>query len=319
MAVATLAASLLLTGCGLVAPSPQELVTATAFVPFALVAYAVAAAAWGTVRRLGRGRRPVSTVALALCVLGLLVQVALLVPSYAGTHASGKADVTVLTANLRLGHAHPAALLRLLDDQHADVVVLEEVTPEIYTALARGEHGYSYSAGRPAPGAFGTIVLSRYPLQQVTQLPVSKGAWQMRVAASTPFELVGLHTTQPLISYDEWRADHDALRAAVAAIHGPLVVAGDFNATLDHRPMRQLLGDGLSDAARQANSGWQPTWPGAADAAGSLPFQLGVMALDHVLVSEQFSAISTRTFLVPGSDHRALLARLALRRPARGR
>jgi len=313
VAVATLAVSLLLTGCRLFAPAPQQLVMATAFVPWALVGYAVAAAAWGAVRWLGRGRRRVSTAALVICLVGVLLHAALLVPSYAGSHASGKADVTVLTANLRLGHAHPAALLRLLDDQHADVVVLEEVTPEIYTALARGEHGYSYSAGRPAPGAFGTIVLSRYPLEQVAQLPVSKGAWQMRVAAPKPFELIGLHTSQPLIGYDQWRADHDDLRRAVAAIHGPLVVAGDFNATLDHRPMRQLLGEGLSDAARQANSGWQPTWPGAADAAGALPFQLGVMALDHVLVSHQLSAISTRTFLVPGSDHRALLARLARR------
>ena len=37
------------------------------------------------------------------------------------------------------------------------------------------------------------------------------------------------------------------------------------------------------------------------------------MTLDHVLVSKHLSAISTSTHVVPGSDHRALVARLALR------
>lgn len=284
---------------------------ATAFVPFALVGYAVAAGAWLVVRRLGGGRRPVSTTALAVSLLGLLLHAGLLAPAYLGSHASGRPDLTVLTANLRLGQAHPATVLRLLEDSGADLAVFEEVTPEILTAIVHGEHGFSYYAGEPAPGAYGTVVVSRYPLERETVLPLSKGTWRIQVAAPRPFTLVAVHTAQPLFGYAQWNADHAALQAATASIHGPLVVAGDFNATLDHRPMRQLLASGLSDAARQANSGWQPTWPGAADAAGALPFQLGVMALDHVLVSKQFSAISTRTYVVPGSDHRALLARLA--------
>jgi endonuclease/exonuclease/phosphatase (EEP) superfamily protein YafD len=37
------------------------------------------------------------------------------------------------------------------------------------------------------------------------------------------------------------------------------------------------------------------------------------MAIDHVLVTRQFSAISTRTYRVDGTDHRALLARLEVR------
>jgi endonuclease/exonuclease/phosphatase (EEP) superfamily protein YafD len=254
-----------------------------------------------------------STTALTISLLGLALHAGLLTPAYVGGHASGRPDLTVLTANLRLGQAHVDEVLGLLDRSGADVAVFEEVTPEILAAIVHGEHGFSYFAGEPAPGAYGTVVLSRYPLEHETVLPLSKGTWRMEVKAPRPFTLVAVHTSQPLFGYPEWRADHDALRSAVAAVRGPLVVAGDFNATLDHRPMRRLLGDGLSDAARQANSGWQPTWPGASDAAGSMPFQLGLMALDHVLVSRQLSAISTRTFLVRGSDHRALLARLAWR------
>jgi endonuclease/exonuclease/phosphatase family metal-dependent hydrolase len=89
-----------------------------------------------------------------------------------------------------------------------------------------------------------------------------------------------------------------------------LVVAGDFNATLDHAPMRRLAGLGLSDAARQANAGWQPTWPAGDDTGRTLPFGLSVVAIDHVLVSKHFSAISTTTHEVPGTDHLGLLVRL---------
>jgi len=138
----------------------------------------------------------------------------------------------------------------------------------------------------------------------VTQLPVSKGAWQMRVAASTPFELVGLHTTQPLISYDEWRADHDALRAAVAAIHGPLVVAGDFNATLDHSTFRDGT-TGCADAAERTGEGLVATWP------TRFPRWFGVQ-IDHVLVTGGITAETMEVHDIPGSDHRALVTRLRL-------
>jgi endonuclease/exonuclease/phosphatase family metal-dependent hydrolase len=75
--------------------------------------------------------------------------------------------------------------------------------------------------------------------------------------------------------------------------------------------MRTLAAAGFSDAARQANSGWQPTWPSSSQAAGALPVGLRLMTLDHVLVDADFSTISTSTYVVDRSDHRALVARLA--------
>jgi endonuclease/exonuclease/phosphatase (EEP) superfamily protein YafD len=290
------------------------LVMATAFVPFALLGHAVAAGAAGVVRRLsGPGRvRRAATAVLVVGSLGVLVHAGLLVPTYVGGHASGEPDLTVMTSNLRLGQADTSAVTRIALEEDADVVVLEELTPAALSGLTRLRASYPYVAGGAAPGAYGTVVVSRYPLSQVRQLPVSKGAWQMRVAAATPFWLIAVHTSQPLTAYPDWAPDHAALRSAVSRLHGPVVLAGDFNATLDHRPMRRLLGDGLSDAARQANAGWQATWPGNERDGRLLPFGLGLMTLDHVLFSDDFSAISTRTDEVPRSDHLALVARLAL-------
>ncbi|MGY2875578.1 endonuclease/exonuclease/phosphatase (EEP) superfamily protein YafD [Marmoricola sp. URHA0025 HA25] len=287
---------------------------ATAFVPLALTGYAIAATAWFALRRSLRGRmRTGATVTTLVSLAGVLVHAALLVPAYAGQHASGRPDVTVMTSNLRLGQADAADVVRIARESGAGVVVLEEVTEDEYLALAGLRQELPYVAGLPEPGAFGTVVLSRYPLQDVAAVPLSKGAWGMRVAAPRPFTLLGLHTSQPMGWPDKWRADFRLITEVVRNAAGPLVVAGDFNATLDHGPIRRLLGLGLADAARQANSGWQPTWPGAEDAAGALPFGVSVLTLDHVLVSRQLSAISTKTFRVGGSDHRALVARLALR------
>jgi endonuclease/exonuclease/phosphatase (EEP) superfamily protein YafD len=288
---------------------------ATAFVPFALFGYAGAVVGCWLLRRLRDegGDARIATVALVVALAGLVLHTALLVPSYAGSHASGKPDLVVMTSNLRLGQADMGTVGRVALAQRVDVLVLEEVTAG-EAASMQGLHGrFRYSAGLPATGAFGTMVFSRYPLSAVERLPVSKGTWQMRVAAPKPFWLVAVHTAQPLTSAPTWRADHAALDAAVHDLRAPVVLAGDFNATLDHRPMRRLLDQGFSDAARQANSGWQPTWPGAGDADGALPFGLRLMTLDHVMTTSQFSAISTTTYSIPRSDHRALVARLAVR------
>jgi endonuclease/exonuclease/phosphatase (EEP) superfamily protein YafD len=306
----------MLTTCRVLAPEPRLWVLATSFVPFALVGYALASSGWWMVRRTSvAGRRRWTTGALVVSLLGVVLHAGLLMPAYLGAHATGRADLTVLTSNLRLGMADTDVVTRLAERAGADVAVFEEVTPGalagLYAAGIRDE--LPYVAGMPNVGAFGTVVFSRYPLGHVTQLQVSKGTWLTRVAAKTPFWLVAVHTSQPLTSVALWHADQTALLASAKRLDGPLVMAGDFNETLDHRPMRRLLGAGLQDAARQTNAGWQPTWPGASDAAGGLPFGLGLMTLDHVLTSTQVVAISTSTELVPGSDHRALLARLAVR------
>lgn len=288
---------------------------ATSFVPYAVLGYAVAAAAWWLVRRLrGDAQDRYSTPAVAVALAGLLLHVSWLAPLYVGGHASGRPDLVVMTSNLRLGHADMSAVGRVALAQHVDVLVLDEVTASAAASMAGVHNRFPYSAGQPAAGAFGTMVFSRYPLTNVTRLPVSKGTWGMRVAAPSPFWFVGVHTAQPLTDVVSWRRDHVRLLAAVRALRGaPIVLAGDFNATLDHRPMRRLLGAGFADAARQANSGWQPTWPGAGDADGALPFGLRLLTLDHVVTSAQYSAISTSTYPIARSDHRALVVRLARR------
>jgi endonuclease/exonuclease/phosphatase family metal-dependent hydrolase len=81
------------------------------------------------------------------------------------------------------------------------------------------------------------------------------------------------------------------------------VVAGDFNASRDHRPFRDLLAAGFRDCADVSHSRSWPgfTWP----AAGRM---LPVMRLDHVLVSRTATVRMTRAIRVPHTDHHGVLA-----------
>jgi endonuclease/exonuclease/phosphatase (EEP) superfamily protein YafD len=84
-------------------------------------------------------------------------------------------------------------------------------------------------------------------------------------------------------------------------------VAGDFNASQDHAAFRRILDAGVRDAARLAGSSRAPSWPARTTPA------FGAQ-IDHVLVSEDFSARDARFLDLPGTDHRALLVDLTLYR-----
>ncbi len=85
------------------------------------------------------------------------------------------------------------------------------------------------------------------------------------------------------------------------------ILVGDFNATLDHRALREVLDRGWVDAAAARGAGLHPTFHG-------LPMGEPVppVTLDHVLVDQQVLVEDVRTRQVPGTDHRLVLVRLRL-------
>jgi endonuclease/exonuclease/phosphatase (EEP) superfamily protein YafD len=85
------------------------------------------------------------------------------------------------------------------------------------------------------------------------------------------------------------------------------ILAGDFNATLDHAEFRRVLDRGYEDAADQVGTGLRATWP--ANGRLTLP-----VTIDHVIADERCGVRDVRVLPVPGSDHRAVLAVLELPR-----
>src|SRR5664279_1370340 len=102
------------------------------------------------------------------------------------------------------------------------------------------------------------MVFSVYPLTHAERLDTPLGSWRVSVRRPAgSFELLAVHPRPPTDGSPGWAADHRVVQQAAVAQHGPVVLLGDFNATLDHAPMRDLLGSGFHDAAVQARSGWQ--------------------------------------------------------------
>jgi endonuclease/exonuclease/phosphatase (EEP) superfamily protein YafD len=123
-----------------------------------------------------------------------------------------------------------------------------------------------------------------------------------------PVTVIAVHTIAPSRpgTARPWRASFDRLAEVVARVEGPVVAAGDYNATLGHTPLRRFLADtGLRDAHTAAGRGLARSWP----ASGRLP-ALGL--LDRVLVSPEVAVVEISERTMPGSDHRAIVSTLAL-------
>jgi len=308
-------------------PANATAVRLVSFAPLALLLYAVALAVCVLVLVTGRLRnqdgdsenspRPVGVLAL-LCVVGLALHAWWLAPQFTGANppaASGVEPVRVLTVNLLKGEADGTSVVEEAVQADVDVLVVEEVTPAVLATMETAglSQAFPQRAGEPRDGVPGTMVFTTGTISAPTNLHTTFGSWSVDIElAQGSVRLFAVHPYPPIQDTGHWRADLETLTAAVAERH-PDLVAGDFNATADHREFRDLLAAGLRDTAERTNAGWQPTWP-----AGGAVTVLGVplprlVQIDHVLVGSRLTSRSMSTVAIDGTDHRGVLAEVAFR------
>jgi endonuclease/exonuclease/phosphatase family metal-dependent hydrolase len=152
-----------------------------------------------------------------------------------------------------------------------------------------------------------SMILSRYPLSDPRLLPSSSPQWSATAAVPGlgPIAVLAAHPSNPLHGKGLWWSEHQALLdRAVQLDSRPEVIAGDFNATDDHLPMRELADHGFVSGADIVGAGWIPTYP-------SNPIIPPLIEIDHVLVDRRLTVTSLHRFRVDGTDHRGLIARIA--------
>lgn len=279
------------------------LLALAAAVPYLVLGAPVAAALFGTV-----GNWPLAAVAVAITVAAAVVQI----PLFRRAKAPSGTALRFLSANLRYGRAEAEPVVRYAEES-ADIVALQELTP---AALARLEAAgldrlFPYRALREMDEPGGVGIWSRYP---ITDIRIDDGFWLGMLAVTVQIPGAGSATTVMTVHLSApwpdplqgWRDDlarlADTLLKAAQASSGPVLLAGDLNATPDMREFRRLLRQGYQDAGAQAGAGVVRTHP--ADIVAP-----PVFAVDHIL-TRGYVATSVRTLQVPGSDHRALLAQL---------
>jgi endonuclease/exonuclease/phosphatase (EEP) superfamily protein YafD len=250
---------------------------------------------------------------VGLSVLVLAVHAAIWAPWLTAEQPRPGRGLTVLTVNLYVGRADAAAVGRIVRAEDVDVLVLSEVRGSATADLrARGVFAGLPHALPRRVAAGGTQIRSRLPLSAVSDRPrqLSAGDARRNPAArlrlgGTEITLRAVHPAPPVSSrIDRWRASLEALAGWAGQARGPLVVAGDFNASVDHPAMRALLETGLRDAHEVAGAGRPRTWPRGKSVP---PF----VHIDHVLV-RGVDVGSAQELRIPGSDHDAVLVDLVV-------
>lgn len=252
-------------------------------------------------------------VAVGLTVAAFAVQLPLYLDSDARRTAS--VDIRLMSANLYEGMADPDHLVRSAQAE-ADVVAFQELTPQEADrlSLAGLETKFPYRWLDARGGGSGVGMWSRFPIdapRRIGGYTVAFLTARIRVTGvSIDPTVVVAHLAGPWPQpIDDWRRDINRLPVTLSelgeqACAGSVMVAADLNSTTDMRPFRALLRNGYRDAAEQSGAGIKPTFP----ANSRLP---PFVAIDHILTRNS-TATSLRTLKIPGSDHRGLVATIAI-------
>jgi endonuclease/exonuclease/phosphatase (EEP) superfamily protein YafD len=275
------------------------------FVPYAVPGGVLLALLSGVLRRWRTGL-------VALCASAVLT--VLIVPRLIGGDAPAASDgvpLRVMTVNLWHGDA-TAELLAVVRVERPDLLSVQEITPRAATRLERAGIGrlLPYAALRPAPGVSGTGLYGRGEFTGVRTLDRRSRFDMVRaryVHEGVALDVVAAHPSPPIPGPGDavkaWHRELGRLPRAAPDDGVVSLLAGDFNATLDHAALRQLLGSGYVDAAEAVGRGLTPTWQ-----ANAVP----PVCIDHVLVEEGIGVRAVRVRDIARSDHRAVVADLVI-------
>lgn len=297
-------------------PGIAQLIALRAPLALALLTVAVMAT---VVFLLSRRRAPaLASVAVGVAVATLAASVGnagVLIARGSSDSVAGLAegDLTVLVWNTQGGATSPADVADLILEVHADIVSLPEMDEDAAAEVSRlvGLEGIQMSAATTRV-VEGSVEESWIP----TSLLVADdlGGYELDAAAgSTPGlpsgvwrpvtgdgpVIVAAHPMPPLPNgMDDWRAGLAWITEQCDTLGPDVIVAGDFNATVDHLNLGRC-----QDAAAEAGAAATGTWPSTVPAWLASP-------TDHVLLGPAWSVLDARVISPTdggGTDHRAFV------------
>jgi endonuclease/exonuclease/phosphatase (EEP) superfamily protein YafD len=273
------------------------------FTPQAAAAAPAAALALALAGRRG----PATTAAVSAAVLAAVVRPrAQPRPQPA---ASGPV-LRVLTVNLLCGRADADTVVALVRRTRADVLFLQELTGGAVTRLKQAGLGdlLPQEIAELRGGPRGSGIYSRFPLREGAPLAAVHAAQPcavLELPGGHAVEVVCVHPHPPRPpsprGVARWRQE---LAVLPPPGEPPRILAGDFNATLDHAVFRRLRRLGYADAALEAGDALTPTWGPAG--------KIALITIDHVLADRRCAVRASSVHAVPGSDHRAVYAEVRL-------
>jgi endonuclease/exonuclease/phosphatase (EEP) superfamily protein YafD len=221
-------------------------------------------------------------------------------------------DLTILASNVWHGRADTGALATIIEQAKPDLVGLSEAGWDFRDKLMPLIEGMGYRAWVSIlPGQLdgpGVVLLAG---PRMGDVEVSTGPELRRRYLRATGGLLGgrsfitAHTDAPdaLGRMRTWRSDLRYLAGWAREPVTPIIV-GDLNSTVEHSLLRELDGPCRS-AAEGSGQGLVATFP------SQLPRWAGIH-IDHVYVPAAAAVTHYEIVDVPGSDHRAVLAKVRL-------
>ena len=238
-------------------------------------------------------------------LIAVAINASFLVPWYGAAQAApGGTALKFVYANLLSTNDDFDRLLTLIEAEQPDLIFLQEFSPQWQTATKPLHASYPVSYVQPRDDNFGIAMFSRVPLASASHVDSPPLGYPTLIATASvngaELTLVSSHPMIP-VGRDNFAARNEQLASLaelVSAIDGPIMLLGDLNATIWDRYYRQFEVDtGLRNARR--GFGILPTWP------TFMP--IGMIPIDHVLISEEISVVEARTGPRIGSDHLPLI------------
>ncbi|UOW00944.1 endonuclease/exonuclease/phosphatase family protein [Agrococcus sp. SCSIO52902] len=232
-------------------------------------------------------------------------------------------DLIVLTWNTLGDEPGAEEIARVIDETGADAVMLPETTLPLGVEVAEllgaranpfWVHTTDYS---PSYGALNTTLLISAALGEYTTDLTVGGTRTLPTVVARPDDgdgpvLVSAHPVAPVPQQmRNWRADLDFV-AGLCDGSDSVVMAGDFNSTLDHWWSTRTDDGDLGtcrDAASAVGAGAVGSWPTWA------PPWLGAQ-IDHVVATPDWEPVAARVLTGlddVGTDHRPVLVQLRYR------
>lgn len=239
--------------------------------------------------------------------------------------AATDTSIRVLTWNTAGDAVSAEQIAQQILDRQADVVALPETTEAVgeQVAVMLREQGHPmwvhHVQFKPdvvdGPKSWFTTVLVSPDLGEYSVIESSENgssntgsvpsAVLMPVDGSGP-TIVAVHAVAPRMEeMEQWRSDLRWIADQCPA--GDFLIAGDFNATIDHMAGLGVDGGDMGncrDVASRTGNGYSGTWPSSLPALLSTP-------IDHVMASPNWTP--TGSLVIDdagGSDHRGLVVQL---------
>ena len=242
-----------------------------------------------------------SLVAAIVLVVNLSFIVPYYLPNDSPQSTTSLASLDVMSINVLSSNTNVEAIRREIEKFKPDILVLQEIVPRWFTALADVSAQYPNQVHAVREDNFGIWLLSKYPVVDQEIIP-----WGSVELPTATFRYpVGDHLVRIVAMHPMSPADPEGVRwrneqlrniaARYKTTDDPLLVIGDLNTT-SFSPIFEEFIQRLDLKDSRQGFGLQSTWPAWA-------FNPLMITLDHCLVSEGVHVIRREVGDYVGSDH----------------